>query len=633
MCGIAGLIGRESATFADKAIQKLMHRGPDSFGKWHSERNNYPVTLCHTRLNIIDNSNRGNQPLISKDKRYIFIFNGEIYNFLELKKDLEKKGSFFKTRTDTEVLMEGLIKEGPGFQLKCNGMWAFCLWDNKQKKAILGRDRFGVKPLYYASFNDNSLIFASEMKAITPFLNEISPSENLEKNLNKVFDYEYTNFCVIKGIKRIFPGHYAIYQDKCFKEYQYWNTLDNINFNNNNYQSQVDEWRDLFLDSVKLRMRSDVKISSTLSGGLDSSSVVAAMKYLDREYNPIQKNCSETFCSSYGKSDLDETNWAKKLSNSLSINFNEVKINPKDSDFTLLDSLAIVEDPYISLPHPMLQTYSAIKNKSIKVSIDGHGSDELFIGYGHIKQLMIKSKTLSEFKELISINESTKSGVYSKKQRKIKRKWVRYKFLEYLKKTINDLSINTNNFGLNDAFESSKNEILMKARNHNCYEEMDGLSQALYEIFHFTTLPTLLRNYDKYSMANSVEVRMPFMDWRLVCFVFSLPLKSKIGNSFTKRIQRDALKGILQDDIRLRRDKIGWNSPSHEWFKTILKDELVKLLKDESSKSLNIYRKKANKSFNKFLNLRNPDFNDGYKVWLEIQPFLWRRSLDSKVWK
>lgn len=633
MCGIAGLIGRESANFADKAIQKLIHRGPDAFGKWQSERNNFPVTLCHTRLNIIDNSNRGNQPLISKDKRYIFIFNGEIYNFLELKEDLEKKGSFFKTRTDTEVLMEGLIKEGPGFQLKCNGMWAFCLWDNKLKKAILGRDRFGVKPLYYSRFDDNSLIFASEMKAITPFLNEISPSDNLEKNLNKVFDYEYTNSCVIEGIKRIFPGHYAIYKDKLFKEYQYWNTLDNVNFQKNNYQSQVDEWRDLFLDSVKLRMRSDVKISSTLSGGLDSSSVVAAMKYLDRENNPIQKNCSETFCSSYGKSDLDETNWAKKLSNSLSINLNEVKINPKNSDFTLLDSLAIVEDPYISLPHPMLQTYSAIKKKSIKVSIDGHGSDELFIGYGHIKQLMIKSKTLSELKELISINESTKSGIYSKKQRKIKRNWVRYKFFEYLKKTISDLSINTNNFGLNDAFESSKNEILMKARNHNCYEEMDGLSQALYEIFHYTTLPTLLRNYDKYSMANSVEVRMPFMDWRLVCFVFSLPLKSKIGNTFTKRIQRDALKDILQDDIRLRRDKIGWNSPSHEWFKTILKDELLKLLKDESSKSLNIYRKKANKSFNKFLNLRNPDFNAGYKVWLEIQPFLWRRSLDSNVWK
>ena len=162
---------------------------------------------------------------------------------------------------------------------------------------------------------------------------------------------------------------------------------------------------------------------------------------------------------------------------------------------------------------------------------------------------------------------------------------------------------------------------------------MDGLTQALYEIFHFTTLPTLLRNYDKYSMANSVEVRMPFMDWRLVCYVFSLPLKSKLGNGFTKRIQRDALKGILKDDIRLRRDKIGWNSPSHEWFKNTMKDELLILLKDEKSRELNIYRNKANNSFNKFLNLKNPNFSDGYKVWLKIQPYLWRRSLKSKLWK
>ena len=633
MCGIAGLIGRKSDKFADKVVNKLKHRGPDAFGKWQSPPNNYPVNLCHTRLNIIDDTDRGNQPLISDDKRYIFIFNGEIYNFLELKKDLESKGSHFKTRTDTEVFMEGLISEGPNFQLKCNGMWAFCLWDNKLNKAILGRDRFGVKPLYYSIFNDNSLIFASEMKAITPFLDEVSPSEEIDEHLKNVFDYEYTNSCVIKHIKRILPGHFAIYQENSFSEQKYWETLDNINFNTNNYQCQVEEWRNLFLDSVKLRMRSDVKISSTLSGGLDSSSVVAAMKYLDNERNPIQKNCSETFCSSFGKSALDETIWARKLSTSLSINFNEIRINPKISPFKLLDNLAIVEDPYISLPHPMLQTYSAINKKSIKVSIDGHGADELFIGYGHIKQLMINAKTHSEFKELIAINESTKSGIYSPKQKKIKRQWIRYKFLEYFKTSLNNLSINSNNLGFNNAFNSKKNEILRKARNHNCFEEMDGLTQALYEIFHFTTLPTLLRNYDKYSMANSVEVRMPFMDWRLVCFVFSLPLKSKLGNGFTKRIQRDALEGILQDNIRLRRDKIGWNSPSHEWFNTFLKDELLRLFKEGNPRSLNIYKDRGYQSFKKFLNLKNPNFDDGYKVWLKMQPFLWRKSLDSNIWK
>jgi len=560
-------------------------------------------------------------------------FVNEFNNFLELKKDLEKEGYIFKTKTDTEVFMKGLIHHGPNFQLRCNGMWAFCLWDNKLNKAIIGRDRFGVKPLYYYLYKDNSLLFASEMKAITPFINKIEPSENINNQLTNIFDYEYTKSCVIKGIRRILPGNYAVFEDQTFKEYQYWNTLDNLNLNTNNYDSQVDEWRELFLDSVRLRMRSDVKISSTLSGGLDSSSVVAAMKYLDKEINPIQKNCTETFCSSYKGSDIDETAWAKKLSDSLSINFNKVVINPKTFSNNIIDGLAIVEDPNISLPHPMLETYSAIKNKSIKVSIDGHGSDELFIGYGHIKELMISSKSISEFRELISINESTKTGIYSNRQKKIKRNFVRYKFIEYLKKKVQLFTTSTNNFGFGDEFQSEKNEIINKFRKHNYYEEMDGLSQALYEIFHYKTLPTLLRNYDKYSMANGVEVRMPFMDWRLVCLVFSLPLKTKLGNGFTKRIQRDALRGIIPEEIRLRRDKIGWNSPNHEWFVTSLRDELENLIKDDKSNYLNSYRIQANNSFNKFLNLKKPSFYEGYKVWLQIQPYIWRKSLESEIWK
>ncbi len=633
MCGIAGLIGKNKPNFEKKVIEKLKHRGPDSSGSWKSLSNNYPITLCHTRLNIFDDSPRGNQPLKSNNERYIFIYNGEIYNFLELREYLEKKGCNFKSKTDSEVFMKGLILEGPDFQLKCNGMWAFCLWDNEKKMAILGRDRFGIKPLYYSLSIKNCLIFGSEMKAITPFLDQIHPSEYIDDQFNNLFEYEYTSECVIKGIKRLKAGHYAIYEEMQFKEYQYWNTLENIDFRNNNYNSQIEEWRELFIDSVKLRMRSDVKIGSTLSGGLDSSTVVSVMKYLEKDFNPIQKNCSESFCSSYLNSSLDETLWARKLSDSLNINFNKVDINPSKFNHNIIDALAIVEDPYISLPHPMLETYSKIKNKSIKVSIDGHGADELFIGYGHIKNLLISSNNFSEFKELLAINDSTKTGIYSEKQKKIKRSWVRYKFYEYIKNKINILSFNTFGFGMNNDFQKSQNKIIRKIRNDNCYQEMDGLTQALYEIFHFRTLPTLLRNYDKYSMANGIEIRMPFMDWRLVCLVFSLPYDSKIGNGFTKRIQRDAMKGIVPDQIRLRRDKIGWNSPSHEWFKKDLYKEIKYLLKENKSDGENIYRNNANNAFNNFLKVKNPSFTNGYKTWLKIQPYLWRKSLESKIWK
>ena len=380
-------------------------------------------------------------------------------------------------------------------------------------------------------------------------------------------------------------------------------------------------------------MRSDVKIGSTLSGGLDSSSVVSAMKYLNSDFDSIEKNCSETFCSSFENSSIDETIWAKRLSDHLSINFNKININPQKFKNSILDALAVVEDPYISLPHPMLETYSSIKDKSIKVSIDGHGSDELFIGYGHIKKLISNSKTSSEFKELLSINESTKTGLYSTKQKRLKRSWVRYKFIEYLRSKLDLNFFSKINLNSKNDFHKTKDEIFVKLRANDCYREMDGLTQALFEIFHFTTLPTLLRNYDKYSMANGVEVRMPFMDWRLVCFTFSLPVKSKIGNGFTKRIQRDALKGIVPDQLRKRRDKIGWNSPSHEWFNSSLKKELQELLLNNESNFLNPYQNKAFIQFNKFLNIKNPTFNDGHKTWLKLQPYLWRKSLNSKKWR
>ena len=200
MCGIGGIIGQRSKGFANKIIEKLSHRGPDFNDYWISENNDFPITLCHTRLSILDLNKTGYQPFFSKDRRFILVFNGEIYNFLELKEDLEKKGCIFRSKTDTEVLLQGLISEGPDFQLKCNGMWAFCLWDRKFNKAILGRDRFGVKPLYYSSQNKNSFIFGSEMKAITPFLNSITPSENINLFFNhlNLFNYEATDQIKLK---------------------------------------------------------------------------------------------------------------------------------------------------------------------------------------------------------------------------------------------------------------------------------------------------------------------------------------------------------------------------------------------------------------------------------------------------
>ncbi len=633
MCGIGGIIGKRSPTIAKKIIEKLKHRGPDSDGFWLSDEGEFPITICHTRLSIIDLSTQGSQPFFSSDKRYVISFNGEIYNFIELKKELQKKGCVFKTKTDTEVLLLGLINEGPEFQLKCNGMWSFCLWDRKLQKGILSRDRFGIKPLYYANQSE-SLIFASEMKSITPFLDSINPSKNIDHFLRSIFNYEATEECCIDGIKKLKSGHYLVFEDGLIKTKRYWNTLDHISKRKDKYEDQVEEWKYLFLDSVKLRMRSDVSIGSALSGGLDSSSIVSAMSFISKN-NKEEYFCNDwqhAFCSSFPGTSNDETVWAKRVADDLSIPFKEIVFNPSKYPFSLIESIAMVEDPYLSMPFPMLNTYKEIKASGINVTLDGHGADELFSGYDHIKKAISSSFNLKHIRELIAIEESTKSGIFSLKEKKVKRKWVKYKlrniFNNLLFSSYKSLS-RVSKYKLNP-FRISPSYFDNDLHEHPCYLEMDSFSQVIFEIFHYTILPTLLRNYDKYSMASGVEIRMPFMDWRLVCNSFSLPLQSKLGNTFTKRIQRDALDNILLDSVRLRRDKIGWNAPCQDWFKGNLKDEVEYIIENNKD---SFHYKTSKKAWEKFHFLKEPTFDNGYQTWMKILPLIWKTSLSNKIWK
>ena len=634
MCGIGGIVGKRSISFAEKIIKKLDHRGPDANGYWISEDNDYPITLCHTRLSILDLSKSGSQPFFSQDKRFVLVYNGEIYNFLELKDELERKGCIFKTKSDTEVLLNGLITEGIDFQLKCNGMWAFCLWDRKLNKAIFSRDRFGVKPLYYSLLDNNTLVFASEMKAITPFLNSITPSKNIDIFIKYLFNYEATDECVLNNIKRLKSGHYLSYENGEITIKKYWNTLDNLVFNNDHYSNQVEEWQHLFLDSVKLRMRSDVPIGSALSGGLDSSSIVSAMSHISKQNDEkrLSNDWQHIFCSSFPGSVNDETKWARIVAEDLSIQFNEIVLKKSKLNYSLEDALAMVEDPYLTLPYPMLNTYSAVKSQGINVTLDGHGADELFSGYGHLKYAIASAFNIKSIRELIAIDKSTSTGIFSDKERNIKRKWVKYNIFKILSslyyKGYGSLSRSFNN-----VFPPCKISPIFHEEGiqmHPAYLEMDAFSQVLFEIFHYSILPTLLRNYDKYSMANGVEIRMPFMDWRLVCNTFSLPMSSKIGAGYTKRIQRDSMKNILLDSVRLRRDKIGWNAPVQDWFRNELKVEIEDVLsKNKQSK----YYKSSIESWKRFNKISNPTYQDGQKTWESILPIVWFSSLNNNLWR
>lgn len=624
MCGIIGTIG-----FNDNSklnINTLNHRGPDANGKWVSPKNEYPVVLGHTRLSILDLTEAGNQPFVSNDGRYVLVYNGEIYNFIELRIEMESLGEFFYTNSDTEVLLRGLILHGPLFQLRCNGMWSFCLWDRKKKIALFGRDRFGKKPLYYHLPKNDNLIFASEMKGIYPFLNSIEPAEDINIYIQKLFDYESSENCVIKGVKRLPPGYYATFKDGKFIPHRWWNTLDHIEDVNNSYEEQVERWREIYLDAVKIRMRSDVRIGTALSGGLDSSAIFCTMNYLTDKNNNQKRQAKDWqngFCASYPGSDLDESKWAKIVTDSVNANLQKIYINPQNSSWSVKEALYQVEDPYLTLPIPMLQTYREISNAGIKVTLDGHGADELFSGYGHLNSAF-HSSNLEQTSELVSIINSLVSGKYKLDNGNIKMNFIKQKLIIYLRNYLKkSVGLFRSLLGKLD-LEFLMYKLTYPDQSHYQFKKLDPLSKNLYEIFHITILPTLLRNYDRYSMASGVEIRMPFMDHRLVAYTFSLPWTSKVGGTYTKRIMRDALKGILPEQIRTRRDKIGWNAPLHEWFKDSYKSEIEKLINNE------VFSKKIQKAWEKFQKKEIKNFADGQKLWSLLMPELWKKSLILK---
>lgn len=625
MCGILGTLGFIDEVKFDPGV--IWHRGPDGVGTWQAEHSETPAQLGHTRLSILDLSDLGSQPMFSADGRFVFVFNGEIYNFIELREDLERHGHVFQSDTDSEVFMTGLISYGPEFQHRCNGMWAFCLWDRRTRSALLGRDRFGKKPLYFSLASGEGLVFASEMKAIYPFLKSVEPDDKINFYLQFLFDYESTEETTIKGINRIKPGHYAEYSEGKISHFRWWNTLDHIQEVSSRYEDHVDQWRELFMESVRLRMRADVRIGTALSGGLDSSATFCAMAELADGGSFSERQASDWqhgFCAHYPGSTIDEAHWAETVTDSLGLSLKKVEVDPMDSGWSLMDALKQVEDPYLTLPTPMLATYKAIAHAGIKVTLDGHGADEMFSGYGHLYSAF-RDATSAQRNELRAILRSLSTGQYETSNFQPGSMALKQRFIEQISSNDQVKNVVKTLVGRTD-WEFINYKLRFDDQADPRFDRLDALSKKLYEIFHVSTLPTLLRNYDRYSMASGVEIRMPFMDHRLVAYTFSLPWTSKVGGTYTKRVLRDALKGVIPEAIRTRRDKIGWNAPLHEWMRGPLKKEIEETLEMDAQPA------KVRAAWLKLQKKSDANFHDGQKVWELIMPILWRRSLaDSQM--
>ena len=610
MCGILGTLPRTDENKFRQALNTLIHRGPDDYG---IDSIGNDITLGHRRLSIVDLSNHGHQPMFDVSKRYSVVFNGEIYNFLEIKKELELKGYQFKSHSDTEVLLNAYIEWGGKSVLKFNGMWAFAIWDSNKKELFISRDRFGKKPLFYA-FVDGQFIFASEMKAIYPFLKEVKPSKDFHWMKNNIMLYESTEKCLIDGIKRFPAAYNGTYKNGKLELNRYWNTLDHLETIPSTYEEQVERYRELFLDACKIRMRSDVPIGTALSGGLDSSATISVMHYLNSQnLTDINTNNQHAFISSMPDTALDETKYAKMVLEHLGINGIYNNVNPKKGFSNIYKHLYLFEELYVTSPIPMLQTYESVKANGVTVTLDGHGADELMSGYGGdiLYALFDANTNIKEIHNIFDI-------YYGKLQKNSQFDFGDKRILQYFK------------FIVKESIKILMNKSLTcKDSNHEQFKKLDWLNKKLYILTHETLLPTLLRNYDRYSMANSVEIRMPFMDHRLITYSMSLPYSSKLKNGYTKSIIRDAVSDFLPKEIAYRKEKVGWNSPIVEWMRGDLKEFFRDIISSKgfTQSDLVFNHIEIKDGFENLIKSKEPKMSEGVKIWNDIYPYLWEESI------
>ncbi|MEM0930966.1 MAG: asparagine synthase (glutamine-hydrolyzing) [Bacteroidota bacterium] len=612
MCGILGTVPATTPEIFKPALDTLTHRGPDSFG---IESFGKKATLGHRRLSILDLSQNGHQPMLEESGRYAVVFNGEIYNFLEIKKELVKKGYTFKSTSDTEVLLKAYLQWGEACVTKFNGMWAFAIWDNLTDVLFLSRDRYGQKPLFYANVQ-GKFIFASEMKAIFPFIDHLEIADDFHWMKNNVFYYEATEKCLVKGIKRFPAGHNGILKNGELKTDRYWNTLDHLIEVPKKYEDQVAYFRELFLDATKLRMRSDVTIGTALSGGLDSSATIGAMANLSKNNKSYSDDWQHAFVAAFPGTPLDESKYAKMVTDHLGIGATFVDIEPLKYWGKLEEYFYLFEDLYITSPLPMIMLYGAVKENGVTVTLDGHGADELLSGYaqGTLESLWDARWNMKRSKDIM--------GIY---QDSLNEDKVQYERIPSFKIYTDYMIKKWGKKIVGKKMPSSDKE-------HPNFSRLDNHAQYLYAMFNENIMPTLLRNYDRYSMINSVEIRMPFMDYRIVNYVNSLPYSSKIGNGYTKRIVRDAIDPYLPKGVTWRKTKVGFSTPIVDWMQNELSEWFLDIVnsKDFLESELIDNPLQLGQKITKIVKAENNDFNSAQKCWTQLSPFIWEKALLKK---
>jgi asparagine synthase (glutamine-hydrolysing) len=634
MCGINGIAlssdSRRSIDVAELERMRdvLIHRGPDDAGIFVDARVGR-IGLGHRRLSIVDVAS-GHQPMTNEDGTLHIIYNGEIYNHADFRASLEQRGHVYNTHCDTETILHLYEEYGPRCVEHLRGMFALAIWDQKKRQLFIARDRLGVKPLYYAQSTDGSLYFGSEIKALL----EIG-AIRAEMNYDALPDYlanhapsgEQTLF---SGIRRLLPGHTLLWDDGTIQVERYWDLSFQRDENSKRSDAEyIAEWSELFRESVRLRLMSDVPLGMFLSGGIDSSAIAAVMSGMVAD--PIK-----TFSVAFAEREANELEYARLVAKTFKTNHHEVVVSPEEF-FAALPKLVWHEDEPIAHPSSVaLYFVSQLASQHVKVVLTGEGSDELLAGYGRYRKTILNVQAGERYQQLApaAIRNAIRKQIEGLPQSsRLRQKLMR----TFLTLSPHLESIYFDNFAVFS--RSMQRELLSTetqerlgvsasdpyAAMRNAFAESDAtslLDRLLYADIK-TYLHELLMKQDQMSMAASIESRVPFLDHKLVEFSAALPERMKLRGATTKYVLRESMKGLLPEAI-LSRAKMGFPVPVGSWFRGAFRNVVEEYVLSERAMSRGIFEP----SFVRSLVKRHQDGGEDHseRLWSLVNFEIWQRQ-------
>jgi asparagine synthase (glutamine-hydrolysing) len=645
MCGIAGIYSLKG-NIRPEAIKKMTallgHRGPDDNGFLGANSVKQEAYLLsgekscvvgpsidnfdksvnlffgHRRLSIIDLSPGGHQPMCNENGQVWIVYNGEIFNYPDVRRELEPLGHRFKSQTDTEVILHAYEEWGTDCHKHFNGMWAFAIFDLRANRIFCSRDRFGIKPFYY-TYDGRRFCFASEIKAFLETELAIEPNEQMIADYLFSGMLDHTEETFFKGVYQLRPGEYLLIESNQLKVRSYWDVeCTEVRFPRG--EDYADRFYELLKDSIRLRLRSDVPIGTCLSGGVDSSSIVCLANRLMFDGQPVDLKDSEkrqkTFSSCFKDNTYDERKYIELVIQQTGAEKNYVFPEAKRLHEDMAKLIWYQDEPFGSTSiFAQWEVMRLARQRGVTVLLDGQGGDELFGGYppsyGYLFYEKLRHWRLGRlWKELEGFRKHHTANMLAVTVSR----WIGAQVSRWMEKKIDW------------AEEPFQRKYLRYIPRPSKFE--NDLDNYLYHCLRSTTLPRLLHYEDRNSMAFSIEARLPFLDFRLVEYIFSLPTDQKIKDGITKIVLREAMKGTLPEPVRNRYDKMGFITPENIWFRTVLKENINEVIRSKSFAGRGyLIVGKVKKAFEDFCNGK-ADLTQA--IWRWVNTELWFRMFIDK---